>query len=93
MGLRVLSSPASVRQSVRHQVVRARTHHLFKLGLPNLDHRCIIRWFSFFYLYIYLFIYLFIFFFFFGGGGYCLGPFWSNSTSKSNLPHFELSAR
>ena len=43
IGLRVLSLPASVRQSVRPSVtkfVRAITQHPFKLGSPNLDHRC-----------------------------------------------------
>ena len=50
-GLRVLSLPASVRQSVRQSVspsvrpsvtkfVRAITHYPFKLGSPNLAHRC-----------------------------------------------------
>ena len=55
-GLRVLSLPASVCVSVRpsvrpsvrlcgnHLLVRAITHHPFKLGSPNLDHRCKIPW-------------------------------------------------
>ena len=48
-GLRVLSLPASVRPSVRPSVtkfVRAITHHPFKLGSPNLDHRCKRPWLS-----------------------------------------------
>ena len=47
IGLRVLSLPASVRQSVRPSVtkfVRAITHHPFKLGSPNLEHRCKRPW-------------------------------------------------
>ena len=47
IGLRVLSLPASVRPSVRpsvHKFVRAITHHPFKLGSPNLDHRCKRPW-------------------------------------------------
>ena len=46
-GLRVLSLPASVRPSVRPSVtkfVRAMTHYPFKLGSPNLDHRCKRPW-------------------------------------------------
>ena len=51
-GLRVLSLPASVCVSVRpsvrpccnHLLVRAITHHPFKLGSPNLDHRCKRSW-------------------------------------------------
>ena len=47
-GLRVLSLPASVCVSVRpcvnHELVRAITHHPFKLGSPNLDHRCKRPW-------------------------------------------------
>ena len=51
-GLRVLSLPASVCVSVRptvrvcgnHLLVRAITHHPFKLGSPNLDHRCKRPW-------------------------------------------------
>ena len=51
-GLRVLSLPASVclciRPSVcvcgKHLLVRAITHHPFKLGSPNLDHRCKRPW-------------------------------------------------
>ena len=47
IGLRVLSLPASVRPSVSPSVtkfVRAITHHPFKLGSPNLDHRCKRPW-------------------------------------------------
>ena len=48
-GRRVLSLPASVCVSVRpcvnHELVRAITHHPFKLGSPNLDHRCKRPWF------------------------------------------------
>ena len=43
IGLRVLSLPASVRPSVT-KFVRAITHHPFKLGSPNLDHRCKRPW-------------------------------------------------
>ena len=47
-GLRVLSLPASVCVSIRpcvnHELIRAITHHLFKLGFPNLDHRCQRPW-------------------------------------------------
>ena len=51
-GLRVLSLPASVCVSVRpsvrvcgnHLLVRAITRHPFKLGSPNLDHRCKRPW-------------------------------------------------
>ena len=42
-GLRVLSLPLSVRPSVT-KFVRAITHHPFKLGSPNLDHRCKTPW-------------------------------------------------
>ena len=50
--LRVLSLPASVCLCVRpsvcvfgkHLLVRAITHHPFKLGSPNLDHRCKRPW-------------------------------------------------
>ena len=47
IGLRVLSLPASVRPSVSPSVtkfVRAITHHPFKLGSLNLDHRCKRPW-------------------------------------------------
>ena len=43
IGLRVLSLPESVRPSVSPSVakfVRMINHHPFKLGSPNLDHRC-----------------------------------------------------
>ena len=46
-GLRVLSLPASVRPSVRPSVtkfVRAITQYPFKLGLPNLNQRCLRPW-------------------------------------------------
>ena len=51
-GLRVLSLPASVCLCVRpsvcvcgkHLLVRAITHHPFKLGSPNLDNRCKRPW-------------------------------------------------
>ena len=51
-GLRVLSLPASVCVCVRAcastppppPLVRAITHHPFKLGSPNLDHRCKRPW-------------------------------------------------
>ena len=47
-GLGVLSLPASVRPSVRPwsvtNFVRAITHYPFKLGSPNLDHRCYYPW-------------------------------------------------
>ena len=50
-GLRVLSLPASVRPSVSPPVrpsvtmfVRAITYYPFKLGSPNLDHRCKRPW-------------------------------------------------
>ena len=46
-GLRVLSLPASVRPSVRPsitKIVRTITHHLFKLGSPNLDQRYKTPW-------------------------------------------------
>ena len=43
IGLRVLSLPASVRPSVP-KFVSAITHHPFKLGSPNLDHRCKRPW-------------------------------------------------
>ena len=47
-GLRVLSLPVSVCVSVcpcgNHLLVRAITHHTFKLGSPNLDHRCKRPW-------------------------------------------------
>ena len=51
-GLRVLSLPESVCLCVRpsvcvfgkHLLVRAITHHPFKLGSPNLDHRCKRPW-------------------------------------------------
>ena len=51
-GLRVLSLPASVCvcvcvsvcMCVNHEFVRAITHHLFKLGSPNLDQRCKRPW-------------------------------------------------
>ena len=47
-GLRVLSLPASVCVSVRvcgnHLLVHTITHHPFKLGSPNLDHRCKRPW-------------------------------------------------
>ena len=34
----------SVRVCGNHLLVRAITHHPFKLGSPNLDHRCKIPW-------------------------------------------------
>ena len=43
IGLRVLSLPVSVRPSVT-KFVRVITHHPFKLGSPNLDHRCKRPW-------------------------------------------------
>ena len=47
-GLRVLSLPASVcvfvRPCINHELVRPITHHPFKLGSPNLDHRCKRPW-------------------------------------------------
>ena len=47
-GLGVLSLPASVRPLVRPwsvtNFVRAITHYPFKLGSPNLDHRCYYPW-------------------------------------------------
>ena len=39
-----LSVCPSVRVCGNHVLVRAITHHLFKLGLPNLDHRCKRLW-------------------------------------------------
>ena len=42
-GLRVLSLPLSIRPSVT-KFVRTITHHLFKLGSPNLDQRCKTPW-------------------------------------------------
>ena len=33
-----------VRLCVNHELLRAITHHLFKLGSPKLDHRCKIPW-------------------------------------------------
>ena len=49
-GLRVLSLPASVRPSVCPSItkfVRAITHHPFKLGSPNFDHRCKRPWLTY----------------------------------------------
>ena len=81
-GLRVLSLPASVCLCVRpsvcvfgkHLLVRAITHHPFKLGSPNLDHRCKRPW-----LRSLLF-----------WGGDWTWPSRSNWTPNQNLPHFEL---
>ena len=39
-----LSVCPSVRPCVNHEFVRAITHHPFKLGSPNLDHRCKRPW-------------------------------------------------
>ena len=39
-----LSVCPSVRMCFKHLLVRAITHHPFKLGSPNLDHRCKIPW-------------------------------------------------
>ena len=73
---------------VNHELVRAITHHPFKLGSPNLDHRCKRPWLR-------SLLFLFVFFwgglFFFRGwgwGGDWPWPSRSNLTSKSKLAPF-----
>ena len=39
-----LSVCVSIRVCSKHLLVRAITHHLFKLGSPNLEQRCKITW-------------------------------------------------
>ena len=71
---------------LNHELVRAITHHLLKLGSPNLDHRCKRPWLrslSFFFLFLFLL---------WGGGGGGGGvidwPSRSNLTSKSQFTPF-----
>ena len=82
-----LSFCVSVRPSVclcgKHLLVRAITHHPFKLGSPNLYHRCKIPWLRS------LLFFWGLFFFFWGGGWLTLrSNFRSNLTSKSKVTPF-----
>ena len=65
---------------VNPQLVRVITHHPFKLGSPNLDHRCKRPWIRS--------LLFFCFFCFFLGGGDWLWPSRSNLTSKSKVTPF-----
>ena len=69
-----LSVCPSIRPCVNHELVRAITHHWFKLGSPNLDHRCKRPWLRS------------LFF----GGVIDLDHQGQFQLQSKNLPHFEL---
>ena len=86
-GIVVACVCVSVSLCVNRLLVRAITRDPFKLGSPNLKHRCQRPWLRSLFLFI-------LFFFFLGGGGgggvidlYLQGQIYLQS---QNLPHFEL---
>ena len=75
-----LSVCVSVCVCINQMLVRAITHHPFKLGSPNLDHRCKRPWVRS----------LFFFFLWGGGGGINLDLQRQIELQSQNLPHFQL---
>ena len=86
-----LSVCVSICVCINHVLVRAITHHPFKVGSPNLDHRCKRPWLrSPLFCFCFCFFLCFFFFFFFWGGG---GDWpWQGQIElqSQNLPHCEL---